>query len=151
MLPAAVAAQPLASTAPERAPILPAVAVGVSVGATAVAVGTGMFAAGSSGNRAVFVALGLGVAPSLGNLLQGEWGDAATGFGIRAGGVVIVIGAAFGALAGTSDDYAGLAVMGGLVILSGVAYDAVTAGMNAHARRVQLTPTGTGLALTVGL
>jgi len=41
--------------------------------------------------------------------------------------------------------------MGGLVILSVVAYDAVTAGMNAHARRVQLTPTGTGLALTVGL
>ncbi|WP_143537730.1 hypothetical protein [Rubrivirga marina] len=155
LVPVAAAAQPLAPAPAEAGVITPAVAVGVSVAATAGAIGAGLAVDVDDGSRAVLIVLGAAVGPSAGNLIQGEWADAGIGLGLRAGGAAILLGAAAGAFWNDSEAQrlalGGVAVVGGLVGLSGVAYDVVTAGTNASSRRVRLTPTGTGLALRVGL
>lgn len=122
---------------------------------TVTAVGIGLMVDVDDGTRALLIVLGAAAGPSVGNLIQGEWADAGIGLGLRAGGAVLLLGAATGSLWNDSETQrvalGGVGVIGGLVSLSGVVYDVITAGTNASSRRVRVAPAGAGLAVTVEL
>jgi hypothetical protein len=153
LLPSAVGMRSVAPQSPGS--LSPAVAVGVPVALTAAAIGVGLAADVDDGQRAVLIVLGAALGPSAGNLIQGEWADAGIGLGLRAGGAALMLGGAAGSFWNESDAQravlGGVAITGGLVSLSGVVYDVVTAGRNAHARRVRVAPAGAGLAVSVRL
>ena len=145
----------LAPTPVETRAIAPTVAVGTSVATTATAIGIGLTVDVDDGTRALLIVLGAAAGPSAGNLIQGEWADAGMGLGLRAGGAALLLGAAAGSLWNDSETQrialGGVGVVGGLVSVSGVLYEVITAGTNASSRRVQVAPAGAGLAVTVGL
>ncbi|WP_420455112.1 hypothetical protein [Rubrivirga sp.] len=104
---------------------------------------------------AVLIVGGVAMGPSAGNLVLGEWTDAATGAGLRLVGSALLVGAlvssAF-ASEGPSELAVAAGAGGGLMIVGGAVYDVVTAGVNAGARQgIRVGPGGAGLSLTVGL
>ena len=135
-------------------------AVLLSLGATAGAVGLGVYAPNVVDSDAVAAALvvgGLLVGPSVGNLVQGEYGDAAVGAGLRTLGAGLLAGAFastfMNAGLNEADTYAvgAAVVVVGVAFLGGSVYDVTTARLNARDARVRVRPRGAGLALEVGL
>lgn len=135
-------------------------AVLLSLGATAGAVGLGVYAPNvvqDDGVAAALIVGGLLVGPSVGNLVQGEYRDAAVGTGLRVLGTSLVTAAFASSFMnnGLTDSQAnlaaGAAVVGMVAYLGGSVYDVTTARLNARDGRVQVRPRGAGLALEVGL
>ncbi len=106
----------------------------------AVAVGLGALASGQgSAVAAVLIVGGVAMGPSTSNVVLAEWGDAATGAGLRLVGGAVLAGALVRTLATDSPSRPWVVAAGaggGLMVVGGAVYDVVTAGVNAgRARR----------------